>query len=169
MQPGNVFRPLFVAGGEEATGAVDNRPSAASVASVVEVPRFPTNGMSTPSGAGVSAFAPPGLLYPEVAVFSQFDQILPQMALLHPLQPLQAPVAHQQTSAGAEEQRAVANRTSACRATDARGSSDYASRHQAAEQRRRTRINERYVTASGHARTAGWPSLPQTAEPNGRD
>ncbi|CAD7703745.1 unnamed protein product, partial [Ostreobium quekettii] len=136
MQPGHVFRPLFVGGGE--AGPADNRQPGASVP---DASGFPGGGGSAPPGPGASGLAAaPSVMYPEVAVFSQFDQILPHMALLQPLQALQAPPG---PGGGGGDEGAPVGRAGAARPADGRGTSDYASRHQAAEQRRRTRINER--------------------------
>jgi hypothetical protein len=66
-------------------------------------------------------------MYPEIALFSQFNQLLPGMAMM--------------LSRNAEP-AASRGRT---KSNDSKSSSAYASRHQAAEQRRRTRINERWV------------------------
>lgn len=70
-------------------------------------------------------------LYPEIALFSQFNQLLPGMAELAQQQQLAARNADATNSRG---------RT---KSNDSKSSSAYASRHQAAEQRRRTRINDR--------------------------
>ncbi len=73
-------------------------------------------------------------LYPEIALFSQIGQFFPQMQELGQFQ---------QQGAGAEAGRA-SNSRGRTKSSDSKNSSAYASRHQAAEQRRRTRINERY-------------------------
>jgi len=67
-------------------------------------------------------------LYPEIALFSQFNQLFPGAAEMAQQQQMQrnAETTHRRTKSG-----------------DTKSSSAYASRHQAAEQRRRTRINDR--------------------------
>ena len=67
-------------------------------------------------------------LYPEIALFSQFNQLFPGAAEIAQQQQMQrnAETTHRRTKSG-----------------DTKSSSAYASRHQAAEQRRRTRINDR--------------------------
>ena len=114
------------------------------------------------SGIGRSAFTavpPTSGLYPDLALFSQFNHLFPQgsaggidpsvLSLLGQQQQQQQQHAQQQQ----QQQQASAGQTEAARASGARGkpkagdnktSSAYASRHQAAEQRRRTRINDRY-------------------------
>lgn len=73
-------------------------------------------------------------MYPEIALFSQFNQLLPGMAEL----------AQQQQLLGRNAEPAASRGRT--KSNDSKSSSAYASRHQAAEQRRRTRINERWVT-----------------------
>ncbi|BDA43493.1 probable transcription factor BIM2 [Coccomyxa sp. Obi] len=70
-------------------------------------------------------------MYPEIALFSQFNQLLPGMAEL----------AQQQQLLGRNAEPAASRGRT--KSNDSKSSSAYASRHQAAEQRRRTRINER--------------------------
>jgi hypothetical protein len=69
-------------------------------------------------------------LYPEIALFSQFNQMFPGAAEL---------AQQQQMQRNAE----TINRGGRTKSGDTKSSSAYASRHQAAEQRRRTRINDR--------------------------
>ncbi|CAL5221335.1 g3510 [Coccomyxa viridis] len=69
-------------------------------------------------------------IYPEIALFSQFNQMFPGAAEM---------AQQQQMLRNAE----TANRGGRSKSGDTRSSSAYASRHQAAEQRRRTRINDR--------------------------
>ena len=69
-------------------------------------------------------------LYPEIALFSQFNQLFPGAAEL---------AQQQQMQRNAE----TTNRGGRTKSGDTKSSSAYASRHQAAEQRRRTRINDR--------------------------
>ena len=69
-------------------------------------------------------------LYPEIALFSQFNQLFPGAAEM---------AQQQQMLRNAE----ATNRGGRTKSGDTRSSSAYASRHQAAEQRRRTRINDR--------------------------
>ena len=88
-----------------------------------------------------SAFQPlpaaqPAPLYPEVALFSQFHQLFPGAAEL---------AQHQQLQRNAAE--ASASARGRTKSNDSKSSSAYASRHQAAEQRRRTRINERCASS----------------------
>ena len=68
-------------------------------------------------------------IYPEIALFSQFNQLFPGAAEM------------------AQQQQMLRNAETANRGRtksgDTKSSSAYASRHQAAEQRRRTRINDR--------------------------
>lgn len=119
------------------------------------------------SGIGRSAFTavpPTSGLYPDLALFSQFNHLFPQgsaggidpsvLSLLGQQQQQQAQ--QQQQQAQQQQQQASAGQTEAARASGARGkpkagdnktSSAYASRHQAAEQRRRTRINDRYYSS----------------------
>lgn len=85
-------------------------------------------------GSGLT-FAMPGTVYPEIALFSQFGQLFPQYAELAQLQN------QQQNSLGGDDSKNDARGKT--RSSDSRSSSAYASRHQAAEQRRRTRINDR--------------------------
>ncbi|GMH39729.1 hypothetical protein BSKO_07627 [Bryopsis sp. KO-2023] len=136
MQPGNVYRPVFVAGERGATDAAE--PSTTTVMSSAELPRLHVNVQPPQLPSAASSFPQQGVMYPDIAVFGQLDQAVPRMALLHPLQmhaPQPPPPAAQQpVSAPPTERRAPAKTKS---------QSDYASRHQAAEQRRRTRINER--------------------------
>ncbi|KAK9822563.1 hypothetical protein WJX74_004772 [Apatococcus lobatus] len=91
-----------------------------------------------------SAFhaVPPGpqpqALYPEIALFSQLGQLFPQA------QELQLQQHQQHAGVMAQQQPAESGRTNGrAKSSDSKASSAYASRHQAAEQRRRTRINER--------------------------
>ncbi|CAD7698425.1 unnamed protein product [Ostreobium quekettii] len=137
MQPGHAFRPLFVGGGEDAR-PVPGRQSGSAVA---DVPRYPPAGSTPQTPPGVPGFTPQGGMYPEVAVFSQFDQILPHMALLQPLHGGHGAAAAQSVPGG--DDAAMGARGGMGRQAEGRVTSDYASRHQAAEQRRRTRINER--------------------------
>ncbi len=90
-----------------------------------------------------SAFhaVPPGpqpqALYPEIALFSQLGQLFPQAQELQLQQQQQHGILQQQpVESGRGNGRS--------KSSDSKASSAYASRHQAAEQRRRTRINERY-------------------------
>ncbi len=89
-----------------------------------------------------SAFhaVPPGpqpqALYPEIALFSQLGQLFPQAAELQMQQQQHGTMPQQPTESGRGNART--------KSSDSKASSAYASRHQAAEQRRRTRINERY-------------------------
>ena len=69
-------------------------------------------------------------LYPEIALFSQFNHLFPGAAEM---------AQQQQMQRNAE----TANRGGRTKSGDTKSSSAYASRHQAAEQRRRTRINDR--------------------------
>eukprot|EP00191_Tetraselmis_sp_GSL018_P004757 CAMPEP_0177603902 /NCGR_PEP_ID=MMETSP0419_2-20121207/15795_1 /TAXON_ID=582737 /ORGANISM="Tetraselmis sp., Strain GSL018" /LENGTH=219 /DNA_ID=CAMNT_0019097775 /DNA_START=209 /DNA_END=868 /DNA_ORIENTATION=+ len=69
--------------------------------------------------------------YPEVALFSQLGQLFPKSASQS------QPSAATPTSSEIQPARTQRNNNSS------EGKSSYASRHQAAEQRRRTRINER--------------------------
>ena len=120
-------RPVLLLGGDVA---------AAARAAAAGQPPVPSGGVHhpIPSSALSSAYSQyaPGVQlakYPEVALFSQLGQLFPKSG--HHPQP------EQETTPA----RAGGNRS--------RGNSDsknsYASRHQAAEQRRRTRINERLV------------------------
>lgn len=84
-------------------------------------------------GSGYT-LAMPGSGYPEIALFSQFGQLFPQYAELAQLQ-------QQQQKHSMDDGRTVSRGKP--RSSDSRSSSAYASRHQAAEQRRRTRINDR--------------------------
>ena len=78
-----------------------------------------------------AAQAPPQY-FPEVALFSQFHQLFPQGVGVGDV---------------AGQQQAAASRGGGrSRSGDSKSTSNYASRHQAAEQRRRTRINERWVS-----------------------
>ena len=111
------------------------------------------------SNLGRSAFTavPPTTgLYPDLAIFSQFNQLFPQggaggidpsvLSLLGQQQQQQVQQQQQQQQQQASGQpdagRAGGARGKA-KANDNKTSSAYASRHQAAEQRRRTRINDR--------------------------
>lgn len=96
-----------------------------------------------------SAFhaVPPGpqpqALYPEIALFSQLGQLFPQAQEMQ--------LQHQQQQGGmmTQQQPAESGRANGrAKSSDSKASSAYASRHQAAEQRRRTRINERCFTPS---------------------
>jgi hypothetical protein len=71
--------------------------------------------------------APPS--YPEIALFSQFGQLFPGTTQ----------IAQQQKHWNAETN----NRGGRTKSGDTKSSSAYASRHQAAEQKRRNRINDR--------------------------
>ena len=107
------------------------------------------------SGIGRSAFTavpPTSGLYPDLALFSQFNQLFPQGAA-GGIDPSVLSLLGQQQQQQQQQQQASTGQTEAGRAGGARGkpkagdnktSSAYASRHQAAEQRRRTRINDRY-------------------------
>ena len=79
------------------------------------------------------------LVYPtdlsQLQLFSQLGQFLPQQAGIPDLQQL--------TGGGGDSQAASGSRGKAKGSSSDKASSAYASRHQAAEQRRRNRINER--------------------------
>lgn len=164
MQPENVYRPVFVTGAErgalDATGKV--APTAhtaphtpASQSLPLDLPRLHVNvAPNQPqqqqpqqqlASQGAASFPQQGVMFPEIAVFGQLDQSVPRMALLHPLH-MQQHGAPGAVSAG--ERRVGAK---------SRSQSDYASRHLAAEQGRRTRINERYVGRGGEG--CGKPKL----------
>ncbi len=131
-------------GGEAVTAeamqaAQATMPVAASAAAV---------GMSGPQSSqaalsGVlrnSAFMPvppaaAGTFMPELQLFSQF----PQLFSMHP--------ASLAAAMAAQPEATASGRT---RTGDSKSTSAYASRHQAAEQRRRTRINERCVPREGY-------------------
>ena len=88
------------------------------------------------------------LPYPDISLFSQFGQLFPQ--LNNDQQGLQQQQINAQTGSFltgpddvAGDERARGSGRPARSSGDSRGSGAYASRHQAAEQRRRTRINER--------------------------
>jgi hypothetical protein len=74
-----------------------------------------------------------GPILQDLALFGQF---------FNPQQSFGAPHMQPETKPAAGEDRMTASR-GRTRSSDSRNSSAYASRHQAAEQRRRTRINER--------------------------
>ena len=77
-----------------------------------------------------------GSVYPDLALFSQFGSLFGGQSF--DLAALQ-----NQQKAPAQDDRLAAASRGRTRSSDSRSSSAYASRHQAAEQRRRTRINER--------------------------
>lgn len=85
-------------------------------------------------GSGYTSFGSPNQpVYPEIALFSQLGQLglFPQYG-----NTLNA-------NRQGDDSHDVKGLDKATRSSDSRNSSAYASRHQAAEQRRRTRINER--------------------------
>lgn len=98
------------------------------------------------AAAANAAGAPAGIGYPELTLFSQFSQLLQPNAAadLSQLPGLNLEALRDSVSRGiatAAAANAGANNRSG--RTESKSSSAYASRHQAAEQRRRTRINER--------------------------
>lgn len=138
----------------------------AARAAAAAVSGLPSTGQQN-YGGGVAGLHPafstltvPGALYPEIALFSQFGQLFPQYvennAGQQSAQAQNQQQVSQQPSGGtnplllqpkpisSEEQMPTGSRAGGrTRSSDSRSSSAYASRHQAAEQRRRTRINER--------------------------
>ena len=166
---------------QAATAFADMEPAAASNQPRTSQP----TGQFNLSGIGRSAFTavpPTSGLYPDLALFSQFNHLFPQgsaggidpsvLSLLGQQQQQQQQQAQQQQQQQ-QQQQASAGQTEAARASGARGkpkagdnktSSAYASRHQAAEQRRRTRINDRYCR---HCRRCRRPAraIPFTPKP----
>lgn len=130
-----------------------------NVSSMTNVNALPNvSGLTSSNGLGTFALQPSGL-FPstDLALLSQFGQIFPQFnndqnqSLQHAGQLAQgnsAAALKLNSLADAEAFRQLQQRGGSGRPTrssDSRTSSAYASRHQAAEQRRRTRINERYA------------------------
>ena len=91
------------------------------------------------------------LVYPtdlsQLQLFSQLGQFLPQQGV---------PDLQQFTGGGGDSQAASGSRGKGRGSSSDKASSAYASRHQAAEQRRRNRINERYASWSP------WPPVTRT-------
>ena len=163
MQPSRPLRPLALTPLAEA-GCPGAMPTVAGGARALD----PDSARGAPL-AGRSAFAPvppcgaapspAPALYPEIALFSQFGQLFPGAAdLAH----YQQHLAQAAAPAPARPRAGAGSRSG----SDSKTSSAYASRHQAAEQRRRTRINERCEAppSSRSTRTLRPPGAPPGVE-----
>lgn len=105
--------------------------------------RAAAHGALPPSNSNYTTFAVPGSMFPEIALFSQFGQLFPQYNELSNQLQSQKGNGAEEVKAGLMGRGPGGNGGGRTRSSDSRTSSAYASRHQAAEQRRRTRINER--------------------------
>lgn len=122
MQAGQPVRPMALVPNLQEVMDAATRAAVAAQGSQSMIPGFNQQPRSA-----FNPVAPPPL-YPEIALFSQLGQLFPQAAEL----------------AQAQQQQQAADSGSRGRARSSdKASSAYASRHQAAEQRRRTRINDR--------------------------
>ncbi len=129
---GGFGRPFMLQTGQDVLHDAAARGVAAVVGGLPPSFNLPSNG---------------ALPYPDIALFSQFGQLFPQ------LNNDQQGMLQQTNTPGGSfltgpddlggDERARANGRPTRSSGDSRGSGAYASRHQAAEQRRRTRINER--------------------------
>ncbi|KAK9828585.1 hypothetical protein WJX72_000894 [[Myrmecia] bisecta] len=133
MQPNRPLRPLAL---------VPNMEQVLAAASAAGLPA-----LQQPQGRSAFTAVPQTTqqqqaLYPEIALFSQLGQLFPQTAELNPYQQAAAQLGFGLGLNQAATAQPAASRGRA-RSSDSKSSSAYASRHQAAEQRRRSRINER--------------------------
>ena len=122
MQAGQPVRPMALVPNLQEVMDAATRAAVAAQGSSSMIPGFTQQPRSA-----FNPVAPPPL-YPEIALFSQLGQLFPQAAELAQMQQQQ-----QATDSGSRGK---------ARSSD-KASSAYASRHQAAEQRRRSRINDR--------------------------
>ena len=130
MQTSQLVRPMALVPNMQEVMDAATRAAVAAQGSQSMLPNFNQQPRSA-----FNPVAPPAL-YPEIALFSQLGQLFPQAAELAQLQQQQQQQQQQpQTESGSRGK---------ARSSD-KASSAYASRHQAAEQRRRTRINDRCV------------------------
>ena len=125
MQAGQPVRPMALVPNLQEVMDAATRAAVAAQGSSSMLPSFNQQPRSA-----FNPVAPPPL-YPEIALFSQLGQLFPQAAELAHMQQQQ------------QQQAADSGSRGKARSSD-KASSAYASRHQAAEQRRRTRINDRY-------------------------
>jgi hypothetical protein len=110
---------------------------------LMNMARAAAHGALPPSNSNYTTFAVPGSMFPEIALFSQFGQLFPQYNELSNQLQSQKGNGAEEVKAGLMGRGPAGNGGGRTRSSDSRTSSAYASRHQAAEQRRRTRINER--------------------------